>query len=112
MSKKLELNISERLASLSILNGYKGNLDTLSVILEDIRKFVITDEEWEKAEKKEIPNGDQVTWNWDNEKAGLKEIEVESTTASYMLKDIEKRDAAGEFGIQDKPYITLLQKLK
>lgn len=112
MSKTLSLNISERLAALSILNGYKGNLDTLAVILEDIRAFTISEEEWTKAERKEIKDGENVQWNWDNEKGGDKEITIDSATAKFMLDDITKKDAAGEFTIQDKPYITLMSKLK
>lgn len=112
MTKVIQVNISERLAALSILNQFKGNLDTLALILEDIKNFPITEEEWEKADKKEVTNGDNVSWTWDNEKAGLKEIALDSKTAEYLLQDINKRDAAGEFSIQDKPYITLRDKLK
>lgn len=111
-TKTLQLNISERLSALSILNGFKGNLDTLAVILEDIRKFTITEEEWIKGEKKEVTNGENVTWTWDNEKAGDKEIEIDAATADYLFNDIDKKNKAGEFTIQDKPYITLLAKLK
>jgi len=75
-SKTLSLNISERLAALSILNVFKGNLDTLAIVLEDIRKFTVTDEEWEKADKKVVTNGENTQWTWDNEKGGDKEIEV------------------------------------
>lgn len=111
-TKNISLNISERLSALSILNGYKGNLDTLAIILEDIRKFTISDEEWKKANKEEVPNGDSVTWTWDNEKAGLKDIEIEKETANFICSDIEKKDKTGEFTLQDRPYITLRDKVK
>lgn len=111
-AKTLSLNISERLASLAVLNSYKGNLDTLATVLEDIRKFVVTEEDWAKADKVETPTENGTNWTWDNDKAGLKDIEVAAETAKFMLSDIERRDAAGEFGIQDKPYITLKEKLK
>ena len=48
----IKLNISERIATLSILNGFKGNLDTLAIILEDIKQLPINDEEWKKANRK------------------------------------------------------------
>ena len=112
MNKKLELNISERLAAISILNEFKGNLDTLSVILEDIRKFPVSDEDWTKAERKETKTEDRTTLTWDNDKGGLKKIEIDALTSEYIIKDIEKRDAAGEFGLNDRSYITLKAKLK
>lgn len=109
-NKTIELNISERLSAISILNQFKGNLDTLSVILEDIRQFTIEDEEWVKADRKEIVSGDNTQWTWDNEKGGLKSIELNDQTVKYIKSEIEKRDKAGEFTLQDKPYITLLEK--
>lgn len=111
-TKTLSLNISERLAALSILNNFKGNLDTLATVLEDIRKFTITEEEWTKADKKEVTSGDNTTWTWDNDKGGPKEIEIAIETRDVILKDIEKRDKDGEFTLQDRPYITLLEKLR
>lgn len=110
--KKLELNLSERLASISILNGFKGNLDTLSVVLEDIRKFEISDSDWKKADKKEIKVGNEVRWEWNNDLGGMKDIEIDDRTAKYMKEDIEKRDKEGQFTLVDKPYMTLLEKLK
>lgn len=110
--KEAELNTSERLAALAILNTYKGNLDTLAVILEDIRQFVITDEDWVKADRKVTagPDGDQ--WVWDNEKGGMKKVSLAKETTEFILKDIDERDKKGEFTIKDKPYIDLRIKLK
>jgi len=110
--KTIELNISERLSALSILNQFKGNLETMSIILKDVVKFSITDKDWKLAGKKEVTTGENTQWSWDNEKGGLKSIELDNVTAKYIVDDIEKRDAANEFTLQDKPYIELLAKLK
>ena len=113
-TKTLKLNISERLSALSILNNYKGNLETLSLVLEDIRLFPIDDAEWKKAERKDdtLQEGGGVRTTWNNEKAGDKDIEIHQEVAEVLLKDIQDRDKKGEFTLNDKPYITLLAKLK
>lgn len=111
-TKTISLNVSERLSALSILNNFKGKLETLAAVLEDVKKFPVTDEEWIKADRQVTTNGDDTRWTWDNEKGGLKEIEISSETADVILKDIELRDSKGEFTLQDKPYITLRDKLR
>lgn len=108
----IELNISERVAALSILNQFKGNLDRLASILEDIREFSITDSDWKKADKKEFQEGESTKWTWDDVKGGLKKIPLNEDTIKYLIEDIEKRDKAAEFTLSDKAYITLLAKLK
>lgn len=110
---KLSLSISERLFCLTVLNAFKGNLEKLSVILEDIKKFPITEEEWKKAEKKEtkMPDG-TMQWNWNDEKGGEKEIEISMATADYLKEEIERKDIAEEFTLADKNIISLKDKLK
>lgn len=112
MKKTLELNISERLAALSILNDFKGNLSSLSVVIGDVKQFPVEPTEWDKAGKAEVVNENgNTTWTWDNEKGGLKSIVVDELTETYICDSIKERDAKGEFTLQDRPYITLLEKL-
>jgi len=109
----IKLNISERLFSLTMLNAYKGSLDKLSVILEDIKKFPITEEEWKTAEKKEVKTSDGgMNWTWNDEKGGIKDIEVNKITVDYLTEEIKKKDDAGEFTLADRNVITLKDKLK
>lgn len=110
---KLSLSISERLFCLTVLNAFKGNLEKLSVILEDIKKFPIIEEEWKNAEKKEtkMPDG-TIQWNWNDEKGGEKEIEISVATADYLKGEIKRKDDAGEFTLADKNIISLKEKLK
>lgn len=114
--KTISLDISERLAALAILNTFKGGLDKLAVILEDIKQFSITDEEWVKAERKieatpskEDPNASQ--WSWSNEKGGNKDIVLQEGTAEYLKQVIKERDEKGELSLSDKSLVTLNQKL-
>ncbi len=116
LTKTISLNISERLSSVSILNGFKGNLDKLAGILEDIKHFAISEEDWEKAERKVTPTkdaegNDSVQWNWNDEKGGEKEITISESTASYIRETIKEKNDKGEFTLQDKAFITLQAKL-
>lgn len=110
--KTISLNISERLAALSILNDFKGSLVNLATILDDIKGFAITDEEWTQAERTiEKIDEDKNQWKWNDDKGGLKEIGITKTTAEYLRNTIETKDKAGEFGLKDHAYITLSTKL-
>lgn len=103
----IKLNISERLQALSILNGFKGSLQELSVILEDIKKFPVQDSEWEKAELEKSPNH----WSWNDEKGGLKEIEIQKETKEYLKKSIKEKDEKKEIGLTEKALVSLFEKL-
>lgn len=110
--KPVQLDISERVNALALLNAFKGNLDKLAVILEDIKQFTVSEEEWEKAELKKTDLGEgQTQLNWDNEKGGLKEINLQEATLEYLRSEIKRKDEAGEFSLSDKSFITLKEKL-
>lgn len=114
MSKKtLSLNISERVAALQVLNTFKGNLDKLSVILEDIKQLPVLAEEWEKAGRVITPGKDPNSsqWSWDDEKGGLKEVILQEATADYLRDTIKSRNDKGDFGLQDQAFLTLRDKL-
>ncbi|RJO60386.1 hypothetical protein C4544_05165 [candidate division WS5 bacterium] len=104
---KLNLNISERLQALNILNDFKGSLEHLGIILEDIRKFTITAAEWEKAERVIT----ETSWSWNDEKGGEKEIEIQLATKEYLKKTIKDKDEKKEIGLQEKALISLYKKL-
>ncbi|MBT9169538.1 MAG: hypothetical protein DDT19_02899 [Syntrophomonadaceae bacterium] len=111
--KTIFLTISERIAALAILNAFKGSLDKVAVILEDIKQLPITTEEWEAAGKTEVKNdkGEAVSWNWDNEKGGEKEITFQEATADFIRSDIKEKDEKNEFSLGDRALITLKEKL-
>ncbi len=108
---KITLTISERIAALSILNAFKGNLETMAALLEDIKQFPVTDEEWKKADKKETKIGTEVQWTWDDDKGGLKEVELQEPTSNYLKDSIKQKDEAGEITFQDKALVSLNKKL-
>jgi len=110
-TKTVQFNISERVAAVGILNQFKGALDKLAVVLEDIKQFRIDEGEWEKAERKIEQTGNDTQWTWNDEKGGLKDIAMQSETLEYLKEEIKKRSDAGEFTLQDRPVITLNEKL-
>lgn len=114
---KLSLTVSERIYALALLNQFKGNLETLIDVMEDIKGFRMTDGEWEKADKQVNTvmgeDGKPVTsWTWNDDKGGLKEIEIGKTTKDYLVEKIKEANDKGEFTLQDRAAITLSEKLE
>lgn len=107
----MNVNISERLYAIRILNDFKGGLDVLATILEDIKQFVITDEEWLKAERVVEGDDESKTWRWDDVKGGDKEVTLQNDTLKYLKKTIDDKNDKGEFGLADKAVISLRKKL-
>jgi hypothetical protein len=115
-TKTISLNISERVKVLTILNDFKGSLEKLAFVLEDIKQLVVTEEDWEKAERKIEPaptreHPDQFNYTWNNEKGGEKEVNLAEVTVEYLRKVLKDKDEKGEFGLTDKPYIDIYNKL-
>jgi len=113
----IKLTISERHRTIILLNEFKGNLDTLVSILDDIKKLAITDEEWKKAERaveivKNEKGEDVSQWRWNDVKGGEKEIEFEKKTLEYLKETIDKKDKAGELTLADALLVSLNNKLK
>lgn len=110
-NQTVNLTIGERLSSLKILNAFKGNLDTLAVLLEDVKQFTVTDEEWTEAELVKTANPDGTeNWKWNEEKA-LKDIVLQPATSNFIKDEIKKKSDAGEITIADINLSTLNKKL-
>lgn len=112
----LKLTVSERIYAIALLNQFKGNLDTLVDVLEDIKGFRMTDEEWEKADKQVNTvmgeDGKPITsWTWNDEKGGEKEIEITNGSKDYLVEKIKESNDKGEFTLQDRAAISLNTKL-
>ncbi len=110
--KTLKLNISERVFALRYLDDFKGSISLLGKVLEDVKKFGISDEDWKKAEKTETKVGDQIQWRWDDEKGGTKDVEVNEDVLKFLLETLQKVDKAGGFSLTDKAVVGLMTKLE
>ncbi len=110
--KTVSFTLSERVNALGLLNAFKGNLDKLSVILEDIKQFVITKEEWEAVDMQATDLGEgKQQMTWDNTKETEKEITLQEATVDYLRDEIKRKNEAGEFSVSDRSFITLKEKL-
>ena len=112
--KTLKLSVAERLKATYILNEFKGSLEKLAVILEDIKLFTLTEEELKKIGGKlsVTPEGFQ-TVNWDTSKEDLiaKDIKIQEVTLEYLRTTIKAKSDKGEFGLEDVAVISLKDKL-
>lgn len=123
MTKELTLNISDRYAALQLFNEFKGSTTELVALQDDIKQFVITDEEWKNAKLKKTPSDEEVAllpresqvavrqqWNWDNE-GSEKTITVDSQTFEYLKRKIKEKSDAKEFTLADAAVVNLEKKL-
>lgn len=101
------------MAVIAILNNFKGSLEKLATILEDIKQFSPSESEWNTAERVISPADAEgnISWKWDEEKGGEKDMEIHEITADYLRTTIKEKDDAGEFTMQDKAFISLKTKL-
>jgi hypothetical protein len=109
--KKITLNIGERIAALKIFDAFKGNISTLATILDDVKQFTVTDEEWTNANltKTATEKGTEV-WRWNE---GIqKELNLQRSTVEYLQSQIDAKSKANEITLADTNLVTLDSKLK
>ena len=125
MTKELTLSIGERLGGLKILNEFKGSLSTLATILDDVKKFNVTSDEWIAAGLTKTPTDEEIkalsdeqkktasqVWKWNDTEKELKTFTIEQSTADYLAEKIDEKSKAGEITVADVALITLDKKLK
>lgn len=132
-AKVISLNTSERVAAFAFLKDFKGGVDVLGEILEDIKAVELNDEDRTKCEWKEQTsldrdaNGNLVLdgekkpmmkltgFKWDDEKGGEREIPLQEKTLEYLRATMKEKSEKGEFSASDlsaKAYVSLNQKIK
>lgn len=110
-AKTINLTIGERIAALKIFDGFKGSLATLATLIEDVKQFTISPEEWEKAERKVETNPDGTeNWKWEEDKV-LKDVTMQEPTAQFLKDEIKKKSDAGEITLKDVALASLSKKL-
>lgn len=105
-----ELTIGERAGALRILDGFHGGLSIMRVLLEDIKNFAITEEEWTTAKLVKTPSPVGEKWNWDDEIV-KKDITIQPETLTFLKQEITRKSEAGEFTLGDVSISTLEKKL-
>lgn len=110
--KTVNLTIGERTKAIELLNGGKFNNSTLAVVLDDIKKFNVTEPEWVEAELVKTPNANGTeTWKWDETKS-LKDIELDQGTVDALTSIIKSRSDANELSLSDGAILSLGKKLE
>lgn len=113
MAKKVTLSVGERVYSVNLFNEYKGNLEGLAQILEDVKLIAIDPKEKEKIGYKVVEKGNgQATLTWDPKKSKDKEFELSDTGIKYLVDTLNKKDEKGEFTIADSGIMELKEKLE
>lgn len=113
-TKTLNLSVAERFKATQILNGFKGSLSNLTIILDDIKKFPLSPEEITKVHGTVVPlpNGQQtVNWDASKEKDIEKDIVIDNFTLEFLKNTIKDMSEKGELGLGDEAILTLLAKL-
>jgi hypothetical protein len=111
MTTNINLTIGERLASLKILDSFKGSITELASVLEDVKRLVVTSAEWEAANRVITKNADGESWKWDENEKTNKGIELLPETIAYLTKTINDKSTKGEVTIADASLVSLQSKL-
>ncbi|MES2216634.1 MAG: hypothetical protein V4481_05065 [Patescibacteria group bacterium] len=113
MSKTIKLTIGERLAALKIFDAFKGGMTELSAILDDVKKLIVTEEEWTKAKLVKTPAGEgKENWKWEeNDETTHKEVELDTNSIAYLARTIKSKSDNNEIVLTDVPLISLSKKI-
>lgn len=110
--KEFTLTIAERVAATKLFDEFKGNISTLAMILEDVKGFVIKEDEWAKANLVKKQNGDGTeSWMWADEDSE-KVVSLAKESVDYLLGKIKAKNESNEFTLADKAIVPLEAKLK
>src|SRR3990167_529564 len=111
--KSVTLKFSDRYHAITLLNAFKGNMETLAAIVDDIKKIRITDEDKETAKWTVTPIEDgKANLTWDNELVPEIDVEFEKETVKYLMDTIEKKSKDNEFTPADFGVMELYNKIK
>lgn len=109
-AKTITLSIGERVAALKLFDAFKGSIVTLAGIMDDVKQFPVSPEEWETANLIKTPNTDGTeNWKWDD--SVTKDVNVSEVTSQYLRGEIKKKSDAGEITLADIALISLEKKL-
>ena len=112
MNKTIELQITERILLLGIFNQVKGDIETLSAVLDDVKAVSMSEDEKKEVNFREVKNeeGQVVSFAWD--KSEPKEITLSEKTIKFVNKFIEDKSKAQELTLADSPLLEIINKLK
>jgi hypothetical protein len=112
MNKSIELHIAERILLVGIFNQVKGDIETLSSVLEDVKEVTINEKEKKEINFREVKDekGTVISFAWD--KSDPKKITLSEKTVIFVNKFIDERSKNEELTVADAPLLELIKKLK
>lgn len=115
-AKTISLTIGERVAALKLFDAFKGSISTLATLLDDVKQFTVSNEEWEKANLVKTPNKNAQgepdgteQWKWDETVEN--EITLQEGSYTYLKDEIKKKSDAGDITLADVALVSLEKKL-
>src|SRR3990167_11344018 len=114
MAKKTaKLKFGDRDHAITLLNAFKGDMETLAAIVDDIKKIRITDEDKTMAKWTVTPIEDgKANLTWENELLPEIEVELEKETVKYLMDTVEKKSKDNEFTPADMGIMDLYNIIK
>lgn len=113
MTKELNLTIGERVMVAKLFDemAKETNLETLSLLIDEMKKVAMTPAEWEAAKLVKTPHPDgSESWKWEDEGSG-KDFELQDKTVDLLKARIKAKNDANQFSMTDVAAITLNNKL-
>lgn len=112
MNKTIEVGIAERLQLIGVFNQVKGDIETLSAVLEDVKTVSISEEEKKEINFREVKDeeGKLVSFAWD--KTPSKQVTLSEKTITFFNKFIEEKSKAQELSVADAPLLEVKRKLE
>lgn len=107
MSKTINLEVSERIIALGMLRQWKGNLEDLALIQEDLKQFPFTEKE--KEELGIVEKEGSISWKPD---APQKEFVLSKVSVDFLTEKIKELSDKKMLSLADGPVVSLNGKLK
>ena len=114
MSQDLNLSIGERVQVAKLFDemSKNTNLETLGLLIDEMKKVAVTPEEWEAAKLVKTPNGDGTErWNW-TDAGSEKDITLQEKTVELLKAKIKAKSDANELSLADSAVLSLNAKLQ
>jgi len=107
MNKTIKLEVSERIIALGMLRQWKGNLEDLAIVQEDLKQFPFTEKE--KEELGIVEKEGSIQWRPD---APAKDFNISKTSVDFLVEKIKELSDKKLLSLADSPVVSLFGKLE
>lgn len=113
MTKEITLTIGERVMVARLFDelSKNTNLETLTLLIDEMKKVAVTPAEWEAAKLVKTKHEDlSESWKW-NDEGSDKTFTFDDKTVDLLKARIKAKNDANEFSLTDAAAITLNNKI-